>query len=227
MTICLHGGNEFGPGSRGMDSDLVRRAGGRIVVTALAGAPGREYDTATANGVRHYRAVGAGEVVGLPDARTDPAGAVAALAGARMLVLPGGSPSRLLDALRRTPLGEAVSAVLEGGGLVVGASAGAMVLGAWTALPDRRTAGGMAVEPGLGVAGDIAVIPHWSGGSSRGDWLRAMDAHLPASTLLVGLPEEAGVLVEDGALTAVGASATRLIGPGVDLQPGQRWDAPA
>ena len=80
MTICLQGGNEFGPGSRSMDADLVSRAGGRIVITALAGAPGREYDTATANGVRHFRALGAGEVVGAPDAREDPAGAHEALA---------------------------------------------------------------------------------------------------------------------------------------------------
>ena len=226
MTICLQGGGEFSPGCRAMDADLVRRAGGRVVVTALAGAPGRDYDTATANGVRHFRAIGAGDVVGAPDARADPAGARQALEQARLLVLPGGSPSRLLTALRTTPVGAVLTELLGDGAVVMGASAGAMVLGTWTALPDRRSAGAMAVTEALGLAGDLAVVPHWSGGSSRGDWLRALAAQLPASTVLLGLPEESGVLVEDGVLTAVGTSAVRLIGAEVDLSPGQSWTRP-
>jgi len=223
MTICLQGGGEFSPGCRAMDAELVRRAGGRVVVTALAGSPGRDYDTATANGVRHFRAVGAGDVVGAPDARSDPAGAEQALREARLLVLPGGSPSGLLSALRSTPVGAVVAQVLADGGLVMGSSAGAMVLGAWTVLPDKRTAGGMAVEEALGLAGDLLVIPHWSGGSSRGDWLRATETSLPPDTRVLGIPEESGVLVEDGRLTAVGRSASRLVDTAEDLAPGQRW----
>ena len=223
MTICLQGGGEFGPDCRAMDADLARRAGGRVVVTALAGSPGRDYDTATANGVRHFRAVGAGDVVGAPDARSDEAGALAALAQARLIVLPGGSPSGLLEALNATPVGELLAKALADGVVLMGASAGAMVLGSWTVLPDRRDAGGLAVAAGLGLAGDVTVIPHWSGGSSRGDWLRALAANLPGSTALIGLPEASGVLVEDGVLTAVGAAPTRLLGPEIDLEPGQTW----
>ena len=223
MTICLQGGGEFSPGCRAMDADLVRRAGGRVVVSALAGTPGRDYDTATANGVRHFRAVGAGDVVGAPDAREDPAGAVAALDQARLLVLPGGSPSRLLTALQQTPVGELLAKALADGVVLMGSSAGAMVLGAWTVLPDQRDAGALAVVPALGLAGDVTVIPHWSGGSSRGDWLRALDGHLPGSTALLGLPEESGVLVQDGVLTAVGRSPSRLVALEVDLEPGQAW----
>ncbi len=223
MTICLQGGGEFSPGCRGMDADLVRRAGGRVVISALAGAPGRDYDTATANGVRHFRAVGAGEVVGAPDARTDPVGALAALSQARLLVLPGGSPSRLLTALHETPVGELLAKALADGVVVMGSSAGAMVLGSWTVLPDRRDAGALAVAAGLGLAGDVSVIPHWSGGSSRGDWLRALDAHLPGSTAVLGVPEESGVLVDNGVLTAVGRTSTRLLELELDLEPGQSW----
>lgn len=226
MTICLQGGGEFSPGCRAMDADLVRRAGGRVVVSALAGTPGRDYDTATANGVRHFCAVGAGDVVGAPDARTDGEAALAALAGARLLVLPGGSPSRLLSALTETGVGELLAKALADGAVVLGSSAGAMVLGSWTALPDRRGAGPMAVEPALGLAGDLAVVPHWSGGSSRGDWLRALDDALPESTVLLGLPEESGVLIEDGVLTAVGNEPTRLIGAERDLAPGESWSLP-
>lgn len=223
MTLCLHGGAEFGPGSRALDADLVRRAAGRVVVVALAAAPGREYELATANGVRHYRAVGGGDVVGAPDARSAPQEAAEAVRGARLVVLPGGSPSRLLTALRETPVGEALQAAVAGGASVMGASAGAMVLGSWTVLPDRRDGGHPAVEPALGLAGDVAVVPHWSGGSSRADWLRALGAALPSTTAVLGLPEESGVLVDGDVLTAVGRQPTRLLGLDVDLPPGQRW----
>src|SRR3954468_13695289 len=147
-----------------MDRELVRRADGRVVVTALAGTPGRDYDTATANGVRHFQAVGAGDVVGAPDARTQPAEAAEVIASARLLVLPGGSPSRLLAALRTTPVGELVAALVAADGVVMGASAGAMVLCPWTVLPDKRSGGGMAVEAALGLGPGGAVVPHWGGG---------------------------------------------------------------
>jgi cyanophycinase-like exopeptidase len=207
-----------------MDLDLVRRAGGRVVVTALAGSVGRDYDTATANGVRHFRAIGAGDVVGAPDARLDPVGAQAAVLSARLLVLPGGSPSRLLDALRSTGIGDRLADLLDDGGLVMGASAGAMVLCPWTVLPDQRSGGSLAVEPGLGLVGDLLVVPHWSGGSSRGDWLRSIEAVIPTTTTVLGIPEESGVLVDGDVLTAVGRSATRLLHEGRDLQPGDGWD---
>lgn len=226
MTVWLQGGGEFSAGCRAMDADLVRRAAGRIVVTALAGSRGRDYDTATANGVRHLRAVGGRDVVGAPDAREDVRGAVEAVRTARLLVLPGGSPSRLLVALRTTPIGALVGDLLEADGLVMGASAGAMVLCQWTVLPDKRTSGGLAVERGLALVPDVVVVPHWSGGSSRGDWLRGIAAAVPEGAQVLGIPEESGVIVEDEVLTAVGASPTRLVTEGRDLAPGQSWRLP-
>jgi cyanophycinase-like exopeptidase len=222
-VICLQGGGEFSPACRAMDADLVRRAGGRVVVTALAGEPGRDYDTATANGVSHFRAVGARDVVGAPDARIDARAALDAVATARLLVLPGGSPSRLLAALRDTGMEAAIGALLDDDGVVMGASAGAMVLCPWTVLPDRRSGGNLAVEPGLGLVGDLLVVPHWSGGSSRGDWLRSIEAAAPATTTVLGIPEESGILVEGTELTAVGAAPTQLVSHGRDLLPGDSW----
>jgi DNA end-binding protein Ku len=158
--VCLQGGAEFGPACREMDAELLRRAGGPVVVTALAGAVGREYRTANEHGVRHFRALGAAEVVAAPDAREDPAGALEVLRRARLLVLPGGSPARLLEALRSTGIDRVVADLLADGGVVSGSSAGAMVLCGWTVLPDRP---GPAVERGLGIAPDLLVLPHWSG----------------------------------------------------------------
>lgn len=224
-AICLQGGEEFSAGCRGMDAELVRRAGGRVVVTALAGSPGRDYQTATANGVRHFRGLGVNDVVGAPDARVDPAAAAQAVRSARLLVLPGGSPTRLLAALTGTAVGELLVALLADGGTVLGSSAGAMVLCPWTALPDKRSPGTLAVEPGLGVAPGLFVVPHWAGGSSRGDWLRAAESVLPPDTVILGIPEQSGVLFHAGTLTAVGSSPTRLVREALDLAPGETWRA--
>ena len=221
--ICLQGGAEFGEGCRRMDADLLRQAdGGPVVITALAGAPGREYRTAGDNGMRHFRSLGAQDVTVAPDVREDADGAVAALRAAQLLVLPGGSPSRLLDALRSTPVGDLVAERLAGGAVVMGSSAGAMVLCGWTVLPDRPgPSGGPAVEPGLGLVPDLLVLPHWSGPRGREPWLRAVDRAVPPGVQVVGLPEQSGVLVADGAVTAVGTSPATLLGDGSALPLGE------
>lgn len=221
--VCLQGGGEFSPGCRAMDGDLVRRAAGRVVVSALAGTVGGDYRTATDNGVRHFRSVGAGEVVAAPDVRTDPDAALEVLASAQLLVLPGGSPSRLLGALQDTGAGGVVAERLAAGALVVGSSAGAMVLGAWTVLPDRRGAAGMQVVRGLGLVPGVLVVPHWSGGSARGDWLRSIEDAVPDDVVVLGVPEESGVLVDDDGLTAVGQTATTLVRQEQALALGRPW----
>src|SRR4051812_21338122 len=76
------------------------------------GPPAGDPAPPRATGARHFRAVGAGEVVGAPDARTQPDEAAEVIRSARLLVLPGGSPSRLLAALQTTPVGELVAALL-------------------------------------------------------------------------------------------------------------------
>ena len=227
--ICLQGGAEFGEGCRRMDADLLRQAdGGPVVITALAGAPGREYRTAGDNGVRHFRSLGAQDVTVAPDVREDADGAVAALRAAQLLVLPGGSPSRLLDALRSTPVGDLVAERLAGGAVVMGSSAGAMVLCGWTVLPDRPgpAAERPAVERGLGAVPDVLVLPHWSG-EGRADWLRAVEAAVPADVEVLGIPEQSGVLVDGPSFTAVGSAATSLLRSGGRVALGETWQASA
>lgn len=214
--MCLQGGGEFSPACAAMDADLVVRAGGGpVVVTALAGTPGQDYRTATANGVRHFTSLGAAEVVGAPDVREDPDEAVAVLRRARLLVLPGGSPARLLSALQSTGVGDVVADLLEDGGVLMGASAGAMVLCEWTVLPDR----GMQVVAGLGLVPRAVVVPHWSG--AREKWLAAIDAGVPPQVSVLGLPEESGIVVDHAGFTAVGRSASFLLRQGLELAVGQ------
>lgn len=216
MTVCLQGGGEFSPRCRAMDEQVLAAAGGGpVVVTALAGASGREYDTATRHGVEHYRSLGA-DVVAAPDVRERPQEALDALRRTvrpdGLLVLPGGSPTRLLRALSETPVGAVVREVLDAGGAVSGSSAGAMVLGGWTVLPEN----GVRAAPALAVVPEVAVLPHWTG-SGREQWRRVLDGR---GLMLLGVPEESGLLVRGRQWTALGQGAVEMLGTGVRLAPG-------
>ena len=206
MPICLQGGGEFAPACREMDAGLLALGPpGPVVVTALAGRPGSERDTADANGVRHFRALGA-EAFAAPDAREDEAGAVAAIDSASVLFLPGGSPARLLRALAPAAVRAALRALVDRGGVLAGASAGAMVLAEWTLLPESGAT--PTVAAGLGFVPGVVVLPHFSGDTG---WLRALDDR--AGVTALGLPECSGVVIHDGTWTPVGASAPTLITP--------------
>jgi cyanophycinase-like exopeptidase len=204
--ICLQGGNEFAPECRDMDALLLDRAGnGPVVVVPLAGAPGREYDTAGANGVRHFRGLGATDVTVAPDARSDPAGAVEAIANAALLVIPGGSPRRLLDAARDTEVGQAIrEAAAADDRVVTGSSAGAMVLCGTTLLPESRPPRTAAA---LDVVHDFVVIPHFDGRNDR--WESALAG---TGTDILGIPECSGVLLDGETVSATGRRPSTLIG---------------
>jgi cyanophycinase-like exopeptidase len=199
--ICLQGGAEFGRDCRPMDAALVaeasRRNQGPVVIAPLAARPGREHDIAGANGVRHFTGLGATAVVA-PDARLDPTTAAEVWRQASLLVLPGGSPAGLLDALRSTGLDAVLAELVDAGVAVMGASAGAMVLCEHAWLPDR----GRVVE-GLGHVPGHLVLPHWDGRRSTPPGTDARG---------LGIPEQSGALVVDGVPTAsVGRSPSAVL----------------
>jgi cyanophycinase-like exopeptidase len=211
-VVCLQGGAEFSDACIAMDTAVLVRAGGPVVVLASAAAQGRDYTTAGANASRYYASLGASVSVA-PDPRDDLGGAVDAVRGARLVVLPGGSPSRLAEALVETALGAAVAAAHA----VSGASAGAMVLCSSTVLPDVA---GRPLAPGLGVVPDAVVLPHFTG-SSR--WIDPADERSPR--LVLGLPECSGVVIADGVWRAVGAQPSTLWIDGEQrvLEVGDEW----
>lgn len=212
-VVCLQGGAEFSDACVAMDKEFLAVAGGGpVVVLASAAAQGRDYATAGANASRYYARLGASVSVA-PDPRDDLGGAVEAVRSARVVVLPGGSPSRLAEALVETALGAAVTAVHA----ISGASAGAMVLCSTTVLPDQP---GRPLAPGVGLIPDSVALPHFTGSSS---WIDPSDSRSPR--LVLGLPECSGLIGHDGVWHAVGAHATTLWVDGERhvLEVGTRW----
>lgn len=137
--VCLQGGGELRPPCRGIDEAVLSRAPvGPVVVLVGAAAVGRDHATAGAKARRWYASLAPGrDVVVAPDPREDSAGCRAALADAALVVLPGGSPDRLLAVLAddATGVGRLVVERWEAGAALSGASAGAMVLCETTFLP--------------------------------------------------------------------------------------------
>jgi hypothetical protein len=202
-SICLQGGAELQPGCEAMDSAMLLGPDGvsrPVLVAPFAGRPGREREVAGRKAERWYRGLGATQVEVV---LTEDDAFAAALLAVGLLVLPGGSPSRLLAAL--TPHQAALRSALERGWWISGASAGAMVLCRSTVLPDR----GRVVVPALALAPVDLVVPHFGGGDAS-SWLAGAD--LPDDALVLGLPERSGVLVDPiGHRLDVGVSpVTRL-----------------
>jgi hypothetical protein len=200
--VCLQGGAEFSPACAEMDSAVLALVKpGPVIVLPSAAAQGREYATAGGNAVTYYTGLGA-EARLAPDPREDLLGAVEAVRTAALVVLPGGSPARLVEALVETTLGAAVTAVPA----ISGASAGAMVLCATTVLPDVAD---HPLVPGCGVVPDALVIPHFAGS------LRWLQPGQEGPRLVLGLPECSGVIITDRTFTAVGARPTTAYEDGV------------
>jgi len=193
-ALCLQGGRELTPACDVMDTTVLARSDGQVVVLAGAARVGSDYAGASARAVAHYRRLGA-QVAVMPDPREDVSAALAALRdGIGLLVMPGGSPGGLLDVLTTIDggfIGRRIAELWQSGAAISGASAGAMVMCTQTVRPDRDSG----IAAGLGFVDGIAV-PHWTPGSER-RW------SLPDG-LVWGLPECGGVIISDGQMTAVG-----------------------
>jgi cyanophycinase-like exopeptidase len=179
-----------------MDADVIASAGARsAAVLAGAARVGSDYTGASARARRHYAALDV-EVWVIPDPRDDVDAALTAMrAEIDLVILPGGSPSSLLDVLAG-PVRDRLLELHAAGTSISGASAGAMVMCSHMVRPDR----GDVVE-GLGLIDGLA-LPHWNAGADP-RW------SVPDVTLW-GLPECGGVIIDNGAVRGVGAGAASV-----------------
>lgn len=183
-----------------MDTDVIDSAGARsAAVLAGAARVGSDYARASARAGRYYEALDVDvRVRVIPDPRVDLRTTLDAMhAKIDLIILPGGSPSSLLDVLS----GQVRERLLElhsAGTAISGASAGAMVICSHVARPDRGD-----VVNGLGLVDGLA-LPHWRSGADP-RW------SVPDVTLW-GLPECGGVIIEDGVPRGIGVGVSSIHG---------------
>jgi len=155
-VLALVGGAEWTAGCD-FDAELLAASGGDEVAILPTAAAFENPDRAVENARVWFEGLGASvrnvRVLHHRDA-LDPAN-VDAIRAARFVYLAGGSPLHLRSALKETPLWDALVAAWEGGAVIAGSSAGAMVLG--DPMVDPR---GGAFTVGLGLVTNLAVLPH-------------------------------------------------------------------
>lgn len=161
-TLALIGAGEYLAEMEPVDRLLLDHVRGslRVVVLPTGAAPDGQAaaERWARMGVEHFTRMGvyveAARVLTRADAESS--GFANQIAAATFIYLSGGKPGYLLKTLRGTACWNAIVKVYRQGGVVVGCSAGAMALGGRVFDTPRfwRTL------PGLGLAGDLAVLPH-------------------------------------------------------------------
>jgi cyanophycinase len=198
--LALVGGAEWTEGCT-FDADLWEGAGRpEIVVLPTAAAyehPQRAVDTATA----WLGGFGAKVRPLMLLSRSDALGAEAApvIRDARFLYLSGGSPMHLRSVLKDSPAWDALVQAWQGGAVVAGSSAGAMVL--CDPMVDQR---GGALTIGLGLVTGLAVLPHYDTWSEE---KAHRTVQLATGHLRIAAVDERTALIKDpsGAWRSTGA----------------------
>jgi cyanophycinase len=214
--VALVGSGEYLPVMTEIEGALIAGRAPRYVQLATAAAPEGAASLAHWHelGKRQADRLGVEQVV--VDVRTrddadDPAMA-AAIEGAGLIYLSGGSPAYLADTLRDTAVWYAIAAAHEAGAAVAGCSAGAMALSDWA----PRVRDLVRRQPtGLGLVPHIRVIPHFDKMLSWvPDMLRNALLDLPDGTSLLGIDEDTALVGGPHDWEVQGRQSVWLLGPG-------------
>jgi cyanophycinase-like exopeptidase len=204
--ICLQGGGEFTEASKPMDDLLLSRAPkGPVVVAPLASGAGSAYRMVGQTGCEYYASLGATDLRVAPEPHLSLGASVRSIIKAGTVVIPGGSAARLRAVVMGTAIGAALRAHVAQGGMMIGSSAGAMVLAAWMVLPsvDRE------VRSGLGLVPNALVLPNFCDRTTV--LFEARRRRLAWWMSVVGIPRHSAVVYHHGRLEAVGAQDSWLL----------------
>ncbi|MDP1818498.1 MAG: Type 1 glutamine amidotransferase-like domain-containing protein [Acidimicrobiales bacterium] len=210
-TLALVGGAEWRDGCD-FDRDLLAASGTDEVLVLPTGAAYEHPEHLLDWASRWFGELGAKvrphRVLSRPDA-LDPAN-VGPIEASRFIYLAGTSPMHLRSVLKDSPVWDALVAAWQGGAVLAGTSAGAMVL--CDPMVDPR---GGALTLGLGLLTNVAVIPHhdtWSDDKEKRT-LKIAPRGLP----LVGIDERSALLRQpDGSWTTAGVGKVSVY---VDHEP--------
>ena len=157
-SIALVGGEEFRRYCVDMDRDILAATGkdqARVMVLPTAAVTGPV--KAAHDGVTHFTGLGGdGQPLMILDSEqaNDPQ-MVERLAGADVIYFTGGNPNHLLETLQDSQLLTGIMEAMNGGAILAGSSAGAMVMGSVMRRPRADE-----WVTGLGIAEGICVLPH-------------------------------------------------------------------
>jgi cyanophycinase len=183
--IALIGGNEFCPDCEAMDRALLGLLGPRPQVLILPTAAARQKpELAAQNGIRYFQTLNAQAEAAmiLGEETAGESSFLTQIQNADLIYFTGGDPVHLLQTMGGSPWWKAILNRCQGGRLLAGSSAGAMIFGGKLWAPGRGW------RDGLGLLPEIGVIPHHASFASRWD-ARRLRATLAPEMILVGIDE--------------------------------------
>ena len=201
--IALAGGDEFRPGCRVMDADLLKLAtSGQpsvLVIPTAAAAEGRP-DLAAAHGVDYFTGLGARalSLMVLESEEANVPELAVALEGFSHIYFSGGSPDYLLAVLKGSLLLGRILKWSGDGGVLAGSSAGAMVMGEWM----RSPRSGRWVE-GLGICPGVGVLPHHEGRDPE-EVSASLKGALPDGIDVLGIDAQTGCVMKESLWRVLG-----------------------
>jgi cyanophycinase len=201
--LALVGGEEWTEGCT-FDATLLKASGGTDVLVLPTAAAYQHPERVVLAAAEWFAPLGA-TVEGLmvvDRASADDPGLAHKVRAASFVYLAGGSPLHLRAVLKRSATFDALRAAWEGGAVVAGSAAGAMVL--TDPMVDPR---GGALTLGLGLVDQLAVVPHYGDALDdvHGQKLQRTVAMAPAALPVVGLPPRTALLRRpDGSWVAEG-----------------------
>ena len=218
--LALVGGDELRAGNEEQDRILVEAAGdGPAFVLATAAARQRpELAIRTARAWFHSLGLEVEELPGVRAGQLRSREVVERVRQGRFFYLVGGDPGLVPTTLAGTVVWAAVVEAWRRGAVLAGSSAGAMALGAWTLIRDRRPGDARRrFRPALGVVPRVAVIPHLDT-FGRG-WVPGVVAGArEAGALPMGIDERSAAVWSGGTWRALGPGGVSVF----DLEGGER-----
>lgn len=129
-----------------------------------------------------------------------------AIRGATGVYIPGGNAGRLAAAYLGTPVVDELRALLDRGGVILGSSAGAIILGSFLVRgrPDKPLLMAEGHTTGFGLLGNVAINPHLTSAKRDSELINVCDAH----------PELLGIGIDDDAAIVVRGNRFEVIGTG-------------
>ena len=210
-TIALVGAGEFLPAMVELDKSLLATTGRprpRVAIVPTAAYPDGEmiFRRWAAMGVEHFRSLGAEVEAVLVRNRAeadDPVNAQA-VGEADLIYFSGGKPEHLLEAFEGSATWSATCAAHRRGAILVGCSAGAMVLASSRFVVRPRLGWPFGWRPGLGVVENAAVVPHYDTMPEPLAVLMTFGA--PAGTAILGIDGGTALVGRDGSFQVHGRS---------------------
>jgi cyanophycinase-like exopeptidase len=202
-AIALVGSGEFTPALEAIDRELLVATGRsrpRVALLPTASVPDGEdvFQRWAEMGCHHFGALGAEvEPVLVRDraAANDPA-AAQAIGEADLIYLSGGKPDFLYEVLAGTAVERGIHDAHARGAVIVGCSAGAMVLADSRLRLRRRVPFPPSWQPAFGLVPQAAVAPHYDALPESLRLLLILGA--PRGSVVLGIDQETAMVGRDG-----------------------------